>query len=258
MFLGKINFYYLILIAIMSFQCTHPVKPLIIGHRGAKGHIAENTLPSIAKAMELGADGVEIDVFLCLSGELVVFHDKTLDKLTDAKGYIETLTLDSIKKINVLGSYKIPTLNEVIDLIDCKVFLNIELKGSGTAQPTHRLLKKYLEKGKWSADQFIISSFDLEELNYFYNLNKEIPIAVLTNADPLDAIPIADKFKAKAINPEFTALNENNVKKIKQAGYEIYPYTVNNLTDIKQMVAFKVDGIITDYPDIVEKILISN
>ena len=56
----------------------------------------------------------------------------------------------------------------------------------------------------------------------------------------------------------FTALNENNVKKIKQAGYEIYPYTINNLTDIKQMVAFKVDGIITDYPDIVKEILISN
>ena len=154
----------------MSFQCTHPLKPLIIGHRGAKGHIAENTLPSIVKAMELGADGVEIDVFLCLSGELVVFHDKTLDKLTDSKGHIETLTLDSIKKINVLGSYKIPTLKEVIDLIDCRVFLNIELKVSGTAQPTHQLLKKYLQKGKWGADQFIISSFDWEELKYFLSL----------------------------------------------------------------------------------------
>ena len=242
----------------MSLQCTHPVKPLIIGHRGAKGYIAENTLPSIAKAMELGADGVEIDVFLCLSGELVVFHDKTLDNLTDAKGYIETLTLDSIKKINVLGSYKIPTLNEVIDLIDCKVFLNIELKGSGTAQPTHQLLKKYLQKGKWGADQFIISSFDWENLRYFSNLNKEIPIAVLTDADPLCAIPIADMLKAKAINPNFTGINEINVKKIKQAGYEIYPYTINNRSDIKQMVAFKVDGIITDYPDIVEEILISN
>ena len=242
----------------MSFQCTHPLKPLIIGHRGAKGHIAENTLPSITKAMELGADGVEVDVFLCLSGELVVFHDKTLDKLTDTKGHIETLTLDSIKKINVLGSYKIPTLKEVIDLIDCKVFLNIELKGSGTAQPTHQLLKKYLEKGKCSADQFIISSFDWENLRYFSDLNKEIPIAVLTEADPLDAIPIADTLKAKAINPDFTDLNENNVKKIKQAGYEIYPYTINNRSDIKQMVALKVDGIITDYPDIVEEILISN
>ena len=242
----------------MNLQCTPPIKIEIIGHRGAKGHFAENTLPSIAKAMELGVDGIEIDVFLCRSGELVVFHDKTLDKLTDAKGYIEALTLDSIKKINVLGSYKIPTLNEVIDLIDCKVFLNIELKGSGTAQPTHQLLKKYLEKGKWSADQFIISSFDWEELKYFSDLNKEIPIAVLTDADPLDAIPIADILKAKAINPDFTALNKNNVKKIKQAGYEIYPYTINNRSDIKQMVALKVDGIITDYPDIVKEILISN
>ena len=62
---------------------------LNIGHRGAKGHVAENTLASIQKAMELGADGVEIDVFRCLSGEIVVFHDKTLDKLTNGTGHIE-------------------------------------------------------------------------------------------------------------------------------------------------------------------------
>ena len=62
---------------------------LNIGHRGAKGHVAENTVASIKKAIELGADGIEIDVFRCLSGEIVVFHDKTLDKLTNGSGYIE-------------------------------------------------------------------------------------------------------------------------------------------------------------------------
>lgn len=79
---------YLIIITIRKLQCTPPIKLEIIGHRGAEGHFAENTLPSIAKAMELGVDGIELDVFLCRSGELVVFHDKTLDKLNDAKGYI--------------------------------------------------------------------------------------------------------------------------------------------------------------------------
>mgnify|MGYP005752240369 FL=1 len=251
------KFQYLI-IAIVSFQCTPPVLPQIIGHRGAKGHIAENTLPSVAQAMKLGVDGIEIDVFLCQTGELVVFHDKTLEKLTDAKGYIEALTLDSIKKINVLDSYKIPTLSEVIDLIDGKFFLNIELKGSGTAQPTQNLLKKYLKEGNWNADQFIISSFDWKELKLFYELNKEVPIAILTEADPLDAIPIAGKLKAKSINPDFNSLNEKNVKKIHQAGYKVYPYTVNKPKDIQQMLAFKVDGIITDFPDRVEDVLLSD
>ncbi|MDA9679802.1 glycerophosphodiester phosphodiesterase family protein, partial [Flavobacteriaceae bacterium] len=109
---------------------------------------AENTLPSVAKAIELGVDGIEIDVFLCESGELVVFHDKTLDKLTDSQGYIEDLSLDTIKKINVLGGYKIPTLEQVLELIDGKVFLNIELKGNGTAEPTHKLLTPLLKKKK--------------------------------------------------------------------------------------------------------------
>ena len=83
----------------------------------------------------MGVDGIEIDIFVCKSGELVVFHDKKLDRLTNSHGYIESLEYDSIRKISVLGEHKIPTLNEVLELIDGKVFLNIELKGSGTAEP---------------------------------------------------------------------------------------------------------------------------
>ena len=105
-------------------------NPVIIGHRGAKGHLAENTLPSISKAIELGVDGIEIDIFKCASGELVVFHDKTLEKLTNSTGYIEELVLDSIRRIEVLNGYSIPRLEEVLDLINGRVFLNIELKGS--------------------------------------------------------------------------------------------------------------------------------
>ena len=63
------------LVALTTIQCSEPASPLIIGHRGAKGHVAENTLPSVAKALDLGVDGIEIDVFKCKSGELVVFHD---------------------------------------------------------------------------------------------------------------------------------------------------------------------------------------
>ena len=86
---------------------------LNIGHRGAKGHVAENTLASIQKAMELGADGIEIDVFRCFSGEIVVFHDKTLNKLTNGTGYIEKNTLSELKELKILGStHSIPTLEE--------------------------------------------------------------------------------------------------------------------------------------------------
>ena len=116
-----------IVIAFTLICCNKLTTPLIIGHRGAKGHVVENTLESIEKAIALGVDGIEVDIFKCKSGELVVFHDKTLNRLTDAEGLIESLDLDSIRKIRILDKYKIPTLREVLDLIDGKVFLNIEL-----------------------------------------------------------------------------------------------------------------------------------
>ena len=117
-----------IVVAFTLICCNKLTNPLIIGHRGAKGHVVENTLESIEKAIALGVDGIEVDIFKCKSGELVVFHDKTLNRLTDAEGLIESLDLDSIRKIRILDKYKIPTLREVLDLIDGKVFLNIELK----------------------------------------------------------------------------------------------------------------------------------
>ena len=90
----------------------------------------------------------------------------------------------------------------------------MELKVRGTVQSTHNLLKEFLKGGKWNADQFLISSFDWEKLKHFYKLNKVVPIAVLNDAEPLEAITIASILKAKAINPNHINLNENNVKKI--------------------------------------------
>jgi glycerophosphoryl diester phosphodiesterase len=246
-----------IVIAFTLINCNNPTIPLIIGHRGAKGHIVENTLESIEKALELSVDGIEIDIFKCKSGELVVFHDKTLNRLTDAEGLIESLDIDSIRKIKILKKYKIPTLNEVLDLIDGKVFLNIELKGSETALLTNQIIKNYLDKGNWTIEKFIISSFNWKELENFYKINKKVPIAILTDADPLDALPVARKLKAKAINPSYKSLNSKNVKKIHEAGYKIYPYTVNKKENISKVISLNVDGIITDFPERVQELIIN-
>ena len=233
--------------------CIPSKNTLVIGHRGAKGHLAENTLPSIDKAMYLGVDGVEIDIFRCASGELVVFHDQTLEKLTNATGYIEQLDLDSIRKIEVLGGFTIPTLEEVLNLIDGQVSLNIELKGSQTALLTDSLLKVFFMQEAWSAEKILISSFNWDELKVFYNINKEVPIAVLTEDDPIDAIPVAQSLKAKAINPNFKSLTKENVDKIKKVGIQIFPWTVNQPDDILRMIDLGVDGIITDFPERVIK-----
>ena len=230
-------------------SCTSATQPLVVGHRGARGHVAENTVASVKKALALGVDGIEIDVFVCATGELVVFHDKTLEKLTDATGYIEILDLDSIRKITVLGREPIPTLVEVLDAINAEVVLNIELKGARTAKPTYALLKKYFDEGKLKPSDVFISSFDWNELELFYQETKEVPIAVLTEDDPLDAIPVALGLKAFAINPNHKSLTKSNVNKIHAAGLKIYPWTINEPEDIAHMKDLGVDAIITDYPE---------
>jgi glycerophosphoryl diester phosphodiesterase len=240
----------LIIMSILVSSCvTKNNDLLVIGHRGARGHVAENTLASIEKAMELRVDGVEIDVFRCATGELVVFHDKTLEKLTDGVGYIEQMTLDSIKQFRVLGKEPIPTLNEVMDLIDGKIQLNIELKGTQTAILTSELLVLYFKESNWKSEDIFISSFDWNELDIFYEVNKEVAIAVLTEDDPLDAIPIGQRLSAFAINPNFKSLTQKNIKKIQDAGFKVYPWTVNEPEDIKKMIKIGVDAVITDYPE---------
>ncbi len=238
---------------VTSIHCESSKNIIVIGHRGAKGHIAENTLPSIAKAIDLGVDGIEIDVFKCASGELVVFHDRTLENLTNSNGYIEELDLDSIQRIEVLDGYTIPTLNEVMDLIQGKVFVNIELKGNQTATKTNELLEKYFEKEEWSSEKVLVSSFIWEELEEIRKINQEVPIAILTEDDPLDAIPIGLELDAIAINPDYETLNHKNIEKIQKKGFKIYPWTVNSPDDIQFLIDKGVDGIITDYPERVLK-----
>ena len=249
----KQGFFLITFISIFMTSCTPNQTPLVIGHRVAKGHLAENTLPSIAKAIELGVDGVEIDVFRCASGELVVFHDKTLEKLTNVTGYIEQLTLDSIQKIEVLNGFTIPTLEEVLDLIKGRVFLNIELKGTQTALLTNEVIQNYFERSEWDSSKIIISSFNWEELKIFYSVNTQVSIAVLTEDDPVDAIPIAKQLNASAINPDFTSLTASNASKIKKEGFKIYTWTVNDPQNIAEMMILNVDGIITDFPERVPK-----
>ena len=217
-----------------------------IGHRGAKGHIAENTLASIKKAIDLGADGVEVDVFKCLTGEIVVFHDKSLDKLTNGIGLIEEKTLEELKKLRVLDSQEqIPTLLEVIKSIDEDVFLNIELKGRNTAEGSLDLVKKHVKK----SDNILFSSFNWDELKDLRKLDSEIKIALITRENPLLAINPALSLNAIAINPSYKSLNKNNTSEIYKAGLKIYTWTVNDTVQISEMINLGVHGIITDFPE---------
>ena len=223
---------------------------LNIGHRGAKGHITENTIASIHKAIELGADGIEIDVFLCKSGEIVLFHDKTLEKLTNGYGNIEDKNLEELRKLKVLNSsYSIPTLEEVLKSIDKDVFLNIELKGRNTAQGSLDLIRKYIRKNKIELNNILFSSFNWKELKDLRSLSNKVQLALITEEDPLLAIDFAIQLNAVAINPNYKDLNKKNISKINEKGLKIYTWTVNSKIQIDRLKALNVNGIITDYPD---------
>ena len=223
---------------------------LNIGHRGAKGHVAENTIASIKKAIELGADGIEIDVFRCLTGEIVLFHDKTLDNLSDGTGYVEEKSLSELKELNILGSkHSIPTLHEVFKSIGKEVFLNIELKGPDTSKGSLEMVNKYVKSGKIKLSNILFSSFNWNELVKLRNLDSDVKIALITGEDPLEAISPALSLNAIAINPNYKKLNKDNVQKIFSSGLKIYTWTVNNKLDIIKVKSLKVNGIITDFPE---------
>ena len=240
----------LLMVLFFSIGISGQETILNIGHRGAMGHEPENTLASIKKAIDLGADGFEIDVFKCLSGEIVLFHDKYLDKLTDGEGLIEKKSLIDLKKLSVLGTEnKIPTLEEVLNIINKQVFLNIELKGKNTAKASLELVEKFINQKKISSQNILFSSFDWNELEKVRELNSDVKIALITENDPLLAIETAKKLKAFAINPNYKDLNKKNIKIIHNNDFKIYTWTVNNKRDFSKMKSLKVDGIITDFPD---------
>lgn len=223
-------------------------KILKIGHRGAKGHVTENTLESIQKAIDLGVDGVEIDVHLCASGELVVFHDFTVDRMTDGTGEISNLSLKELKKLKVKSRFQIPTLSQVLLLVSNRCLVNIELKGQNTAKEACRLLEFFVTKKDWDYNNFLVSSFQEDLIEAVYKTNKEIPIGVLSHTNLESSLQLARSISAKSIIVNYTMLTADMVSKIKEK-HQVIAYTVNNLKPIERIKTYEVDGIITDFPD---------
>ncbi|MFT5217276.1 MAG: glycerophosphoryl diester phosphodiesterase [Glaciecola sp.] len=222
---------------------------LKMGHRGAKGYVAENTIESIQKALDFGVDGIEIDVHLCASGALVVFHDFTLDRMTNGTGEVSKLSLSELKKLKVANEFQIPRLEEVLNLIDKKYLLNIELKGKNTASKSVEIIQYYVQNKGWNYNNFIVSSFQHHELEAVFNLDKNIPLGVLTKANIDDAIEFAKVISAIAIHPNAAIVTKTNVQKAQNLGYKVNVWTVNDVDEIKRMKRYNVDAIISDFPD---------
>lgn len=210
---------------------------LKIGHRGAKGHVAENTLASFQKAIDLSVDGIELDVHLSSNGKVVVIHDETIDRTTSRKGFVNNFTSDELQKLNVT------TLEEVINLANQNCFINIEIKDAKATLEVLKIIKKY------PLQEFQVSSFDWEILELISMKNPEIFLGVLTENNVEDALAFAKKINAKSINPYFKLLNSEVIERIRENKFKIFTWTVNQPEDIIFVKSLEVDGIISDFPD---------
>lgn len=224
-------------------------KILKIGHRGAKGYVPENTLHSFQKAIDLHVDGIELDVHLSSDVEIIVIHDDTIDRTTNGKGLVNMLSLSELKKFQIEKEHNIPTLAEVLNLVNQKCFINIELKGNGTAKPVVALIERYVLEKNWDYRHFLVSSFDWNALQEVRLLNSEIPIGVLTETDLNLAFDFAKFIKAEAIHPYFHLLTKENTKQMQEKGIQVFPWTINEIEDIQKIKTFNINGIISDFPD---------
>jgi glycerophosphoryl diester phosphodiesterase len=216
---------------------------LKIGHRGAKGNIAENNLESFQKAIDLGCDGIELDIHSSSDGKAMVIHDETLDRTTTSNGFVNDFYSAELQNLGI------PTLEEVLDLIDKKCFVNIEIKDAKATNQVLKIIQKYTSEKNWNYDLFQVSSFDWEVLELVSNQNPKINIGVLTEDNLEKAMQFAQKINAFSINPYYKLLDSEKVSLLQQNGFQVFAWTINEFSDIEKMKSFSVDGIISDFPD---------
>lgn len=220
-----------------------------IGHRGAMGHAPENTIKSFKKALEFNVDIIEFDVYVCKSGELVVIHDDKVDRTTNGKGFVIEKTLDELKNLDAGDGEKIPLLSEVLDIINKKAKINIELKGPNTAKAVNDLIEIFVQNKGWKYEDFIISAFNHYELKQFNELNPNIEIGALISGIPIGFAEFAEKVNAKYVNLYVEYINQDFVDDAHNRGMKVLVWTVNDYDDIERMKALNVDGIFSDFPD---------
>jgi glycerophosphoryl diester phosphodiesterase len=235
-------------------------RPLIFAHRGACRVAPENTLPAFQAALDLGADGVELDVQYSSDGKLVVFHNPTLEATTDGVGRVAAHTFDELRSLDAgvkfdprFAGTRIPTLDEVLDLLAGKLLVNVEIKsldltGASLAADIVKCVRAH-----GMADQVLLSSFHPFALRRARQVGPEIEGGLLTAAD----LPGWMRWgltrrhsRANAIHPEHTMVDAAYVTWARRHGLPVRVWTVNDEADMRRMVALGVDAIITDAPDV--------
>lgn len=220
-----------------------------IGHRGACGHAPENTLLSIRKALDFGVDGFEFDIQLSKDGHPMVIHDDTLERTTNSKGMVADYTLEELQKFDAGQGEKIPSLQNVIDLVDKRCRLFIELKAEHSTVPVvEAITQSVLEQG-WNYEHFYVCSFDHLQLLSIRTMNTRILTSALFAGIPVQLAQMAVDAGASSINPCIHHVNQRLVDDAHRRNLKVLTWTVNHPSHIEKARELGVDGIFSDFPD---------
>jgi len=224
---------------------------LNIAHRGASGRFPENTLKAFGAAIDAGAQMCELDVQLSRDGALVVIHDDTVDRTTDGRGAVRAMTLDELKRLDAGARYgnefkgeRIPTLNEVLALTEGRCGLNIELKSAGVERKVCDLIVEHR-----ALATAMVSGFDWDALAIVHHLEPRVRVGLLASQWPARLVGAAFEMRADAINPRSDIVTEDLCIAAHQRNLSVYTWTVDEPDEMRRLIAFGVDGIMTNYPE---------
>ena len=234
------------------------MKTLIYAHRGASGYAPENTLDAFQLAAEQGADGVELDVHLSRDRQLIVTHDERIDRVSDGSGLISSMTLKDIKMhlFNLTHpeytQAKAPTLEEVIDLLKpTGLKINIELKNSRLPYIGMEEICLNLVEKTGMSERIIYSSFNHYSLQIIKRINPKAVCGLLYDCCLFKPAEYLSKTGMDALHPHYSALlmNPEEYQQAKEQGGLVNVWTVNDDRDMRKVLDFGADILITNYPD---------
>lgn len=237
---------------------------LNFAHRGFSGEYPENTMLAFRKAIETGADGIELDVHFSKDGELVVIHDEEIDRTCNGNGLVRDYTVAQLKSFDAsagfVGKYginEIPTLREYFELVKPidGFITNIELKTGiyeypGIEKAVNDMIREFALE-----DRIIISSFNHFSVKRFKKINPQIKCGFLEASCIIDFGAYTGSKGVECVHPLHRTLNTENVKEIKSHSIEINTWTVNTEEDIKRLHELGVDSVIGNFPDMTKKVL---
>ncbi len=233
-------------------------RPLIIAHRGASADAVENTLAAFRRARADGADGVELDVMRCGSGEVIVFHDDDLERLARRPERIRTTPFSALREVDLGGGERIPLLDEVLEELG-PLLCNVELKSrssvrdDGLAAAVATILRRHA-----TGARALVSSFDPLLLARFRVAAPHLATGLLFAHDqalPLRRAWAASVLHPTAMHPEAALVDARAVRQWHARGMAVNVWTVDAAAELRLLAALGVDGLITNRPKFARSVL---